>query len=143
MRSLIALVLMFTAVSGGCKKSAKPTEKQPDQPTAGGTNQPVPPTTTGPQVSAKDMEDIRLSIDTFSGASGQMPPPKMTADALQQAGSPAADMVKKGLIVIAPARTRDDVWAYEAKALDQGGYIVTANGVEQVGAAEAKRRLGK
>jgi hypothetical protein len=89
------------------------------------------------------MEDVRIYIDNASGASGKMPPPQMVGSALKEAGSPAAELVKSGAIVIPPARTREDVWAYEAKALEQGGYVVSANGVEQVTAAEAKRRLGK
>ena len=144
MRSLIPAAVLFVAFSGGCKKAApKPSDKQLEPPVVGGPRVPAPPANIGPQVTAKDMEDVRLYIDTASGASGGMPSPQMVAEALTQSGSPVADMVKNGAIVIPPARTRDEVWAYEAKGLEQGGFIVGSNGVEQVTAAEMKRRLGK
>ena len=144
MRSLIAVAVLVAAFAGGCKKAApKPSEKQPEPPVVGGPRVPAPPLNTGPQVTAKDMEDVRIFIDNASGASGRMPSPQMVAEALKQPGSPVADMVQNGAIVIPPARTREEVWAYEAKAIEQGGFIVGVNGVEQVSAAEAKRRLGK
>ena len=142
MRPLV-IGAMLLAFAAGCKKAPKPTEKQPEQPQSGGPGQPAPVLKSGSQVTAKDMEDIRIYIDNASAASGRMPSPQMVADALQHSGSPVAEMVKNKLIIISPARSREDVWAYEAKSLEQGGFLVGTNGVEDVSAAEAKRRLGK
>lgn len=92
-------------------------------------------------VTMKDMEDIRLFIHDVSAVSGKMPSKQQVLAALTQAGSPAAQLVKSEAIIINPARA--DIWAYEAKALQQGGWVASSNGVEQLSAAELKRRLGR
>jgi hypothetical protein len=94
-------------------------------------------------VGQKDMEDVRLFIDTFSGASGQMPTPQQVSAALQQSGSPAAALVEKRAITLTGARTREGVWAYEAAAVQRGGLVASANGTETLTAAELRRRLGR
>jgi hypothetical protein len=94
-------------------------------------------------VTRQDMEDIRIFIDNASGATGQMPSAQLVHDALVQAGSPAAGLVKNGAIVLTGTRNREGVWAYEAKALQQGGMVAGANGVEVVSAADLKQRLGR
>ncbi|HJZ58744.1 MAG TPA: hypothetical protein VKE74_27625 [Gemmataceae bacterium] len=115
-----------------------------DQPAVRPTPPPPPPP--GPPavvVTRQDMEDIRIFIDTASGASGQMPTPQQVLAALEQAESPAAKLVKSKAIVLTGARSREGVWAYEVKALQQGGLIAGSNGVEDVSAAELRRRLGR
>lgn len=102
---------------------------------------PQPPAANVP-VGKKDMEDIRLYIDNASGASGQMPSPQQVYAALVQAQSPAAALVQKQAVYLTGAKSREGVWAYEAAALQRGGLICTANGVETVTADDLKRRLG-
>jgi hypothetical protein len=103
---------------------------------------PQPKVAPAPNISKQDMEDIRIFIDNAS-AGGQMPSPQLVYSALVMNQSPAAAHVKSGAIVVHPARSREEVWAYEARALQQGGWMVTANGVEQVNANDLKRRLGR
>jgi hypothetical protein len=93
-------------------------------------------------VDKKDMEDIRIFIDNASGASGQMPTPQQTYDALAATKSPAAALVQKRAIHLTGATARDSLWAYEAAALQNGGLVCGPGGVETVTAAELKRRLG-
>jgi hypothetical protein len=88
------------------------------------------------------LNQIRLFIENASGASGQMPDPKLTLAALQQEAPKIAEAVKEGIIVIYNARTREDIWAYEAVALEQGGQVVTSSGIERMDAATLRSRLG-
>ncbi|HEV3436795.1 MAG TPA: hypothetical protein VG122_05510 [Gemmata sp.] len=99
-------------------------------------------TTTGTKpVSEADMKDVWIFIENRSGASGQMPAPRETYAALIAAKSPAADLAKDGSIVLTGARTRESIWAYEARAIKQGGLVATQNGVENLTATELIRRL--
>jgi copper(I)-binding protein len=72
-----------------------------------------------------------------------MPDGMTVYNALVQAQSPAAALVQQQAIYLMQPKTRESVWAVEAKATTQGGMIVTNNGVETVTAAEAKKRLGQ
>ncbi len=138
MRMIVAIMICISLVS--CKKSPRKSAEDPEQtPGPAATNRPV----SGPVVSSKDLEDIRLYVDTASAASGRMPAPQQVMAALIDSGSPVGEMVKKKLIVIHPARTRDDIWAYEATALEKGGWVASANGVDQMSAADLKKRLGR
>jgi hypothetical protein len=101
-----------------------------------------PPAAGGGTVTMKDMEDIKTFVHDASLVSGRMPAPEFVYGALVQAGSPAAGLVKSKAIVLTGAQTRESVWAYEAKALQQGGMAVGPNGVETVTAADLKQRLG-
>jgi hypothetical protein len=92
-------------------------------------------------VSEADMKEVWIYIENRSGASGQMPPPQEVYAALLAAKSPAADLAKSGNIVLTGTRNRDSVWAYEAKALTQGGWVASQNGVETLTAADLTRRL--
>jgi hypothetical protein len=94
-------------------------------------------------VALADMRDIQIFVHDASLASGKMPAPVEIFAALVKAGSPAAEHVKSGAIILTGATQREGVWAFEARAATQGGMIVSQNGVETVTAAELKQRLGK
>jgi len=110
-------------------------------------NRPAPPPPAPPAaalpVGQKDMEDVRLLIDTLSGASGRMPTAQQVTAFLQQGGSPAFGLVQKGAITLTGATTREGVWAYETAAFQRGGLAASANGTETLTAAELRRRLGR
>ncbi|MBN9518192.1 hypothetical protein J0H58_06690 [bacterium] len=111
-------------------------DNRPPQPQA----QPAAPAA---RVTQQDMEEVRLFIDNRSGATGQMPTPQETSAALKQAASPqTVTLIQSKAITIAPARTREDVWAYETAALQRGGLVATAGGVETMTADTLRRRLG-
>jgi len=108
-------------------------------PPAAGT--PTQPTTGGKPVAEADMKDVWIYIENASGASGKMPTPDLVLAALLQAKSPAAALVRDGSIVLTNTRTRDSVWAYEAKAITQGGLVASQNGVETLTPAQLAGRL--
>jgi hypothetical protein len=115
-----------------------PPPKNPASPPPGGSGVDNPG---GKPVSENDMNDIWLFIDARSTAGGEMPGPQDIYAALSAAKSPAADLARNGSIVLTGTRTRESVWAYEAKATRQGGYAVTQNGVQRVSATELNRLL--
>lgn len=115
---------------------------------AAGALQPQKPSATPPPakfspVARQDMADLQVFIHDFSLASGKMPPPATVFQALVAAKSPAAELVKDGSIMLTGATQRDGVWAYETRAIFEGGFAVSQNGVETLTAAQLKARLGK
>jgi len=105
----------------------------------------APPAPTAPvgnvTVGQKDMDDIRLYIDTASLAAGRMPSVPEVLGALRQAESPAFGLIQKQGIVLTGAKTREGVWAFEFAAAQRGGLVCTQNGVEEVSAGELRKRL--
>ena len=87
------------------------------------------------------MKEVWIFIENASGASGKMPTPELVYAALVKAEAKAADLVKDGSIWLTGAKQRESVWAFEYRALTQGGWVATQNGVEQLTAAELTRRL--
>lgn len=113
------------------------------QPQPGAT---IPPTGGTPAlrpVTQRDMLDLQIIIHDSSLVVGQMPTPEFIYKALVQAKTPVADLVKDGSISLTGATTRDSIWAFETKAITNGGLVVSQNGVETVTAAQLKQRLGK
>jgi hypothetical protein len=94
-------------------------------------------------VAESDMKQIQTFIEYSSGASGRMPTPQETLAALTREAPKIAEMVNDGTIVLNTARSREDVWAYEKKALEQRGWVVTSSAVEQMDSATLRQRLGQ
>ena len=118
----------------------QPQPVQPAAPAAPATGTPSRPTGTK-LVTEADMKEVWIFIENASGASGKMPPPELTYAALVKAEAKAADLVKDGSIWLTGAKQRESIWAFEYRALTQGGWVATQNGVEQLTAAELTRRL--
>lgn len=94
-------------------------------------------------VDANDLKMIHTFVEYASGASGRMPSTETTRAALKQEAPEIERKIYEGLIVLNPAKNREEIWAYEAKALVSSGWVATNNGVETMDAATLKRRLGK
>jgi hypothetical protein len=94
-------------------------------------------------VSRQDMFDLQVFIHDASLAAGRMPAPAFIYQALVEAKSPAAELVKDGSIILTGAGQRDAIWAFETRAILQGGFAVSQNGVETLTAEQLKARLGK
>jgi hypothetical protein len=94
-------------------------------------------------VDANDLRMIHTFVEYASGASGRMPSTETTRAALKQEAPEIERKIYEGLIVLNPAKNREEIWAYEAKALESSGWVATNNGVETMDAATLKRRLGK
>lgn len=93
-------------------------------------------------VKEEHLRYIHILVENASGAIGRMPTTETTYAALKQETPETAALVYEKLIVLHPAKNREEIWAYEAKALESGGLCATHQGVETLDAATLKRRLG-
>jgi hypothetical protein len=173
MRILLCVALVAAVPTIGCKKKAPPAtpvaqqEQQPPRQNDDMTVTPGPgggvvvgaPTIAGGgggggavqavrgaatrAVTQNDLNQIRIYIENASLASGRMPTPQETYAALQQEAPQIAQLINEGAIVLHYARTREDIWAYERKAYDQGGQVLTSQGVAYMDAATLRQRLGQ
>jgi hypothetical protein len=94
-------------------------------------------------VSRQDMFDLQVFIHDASLAAGKMPAPALIYQALVAARSPAAELVKDGSVTLTGVAQRDAIWAFETRAVLQGGFAVSQNGVETLTAEQLTARLGK
>jgi hypothetical protein len=132
--------------SGPATQPGAPTgvlQPQPVAPAKPPATTTTPPKLGGKPVSEADMKEVWIFIENASLASGKMPPPELVYAALVKADAKAAELVKDGSIWLTGATARESVWAFEVKAVAEGGLIASQNGVENVTAAELKRRLGR
>jgi hypothetical protein len=88
-----------------------------------------------------ELHQIHIFIETYSSASGQMPAPEQTFAAIQKEAPKIAEAIKEGVIVLLPAKSREEIWAYEAIALEQGGQVLSGGGIERMDADTLQRRL--
>lgn len=123
---------------GGWASGTGPGAGASGTPSSGGTT--AANTSTKP-VSEADLKAIWVFIDSRSGATDKMPSILDIQTALVSSRSHAAELVKDGSIVLTGARMREAVWAYEKRALTQGGWVASQNGVENLTAAELTSRL--
>ena len=106
------------------------------------------PSTAGPAVAKRAVKEehlryIHIFVEYASGASGKMPSTETTYAALKQESPETAALVYEKSIVLHAAKNREEIWAYEAKALESSGWVATNGGVETMDAATLKRRLGR
>lgn len=94
-------------------------------------------------VTMNDLQQIRIFIENASLASGQMPSINDTYAALKREAPNIAALIDDRTLTLHPARTREEVWAYETAALQNGGLMLTGQGVERVDAATLRQRLGQ
>lgn len=170
MRMLTAVALLSAFIACGCKKKPAPTPQPQGTPKSAEKDDTV--VTPGPgggvvagaplagggggggavqavrgaatrAVSRNDLQNIRIYIENASLASGRMPSPQETLSALRQEAPNIAKQVDEGIIVLHPARSREGIWAYERKAYDQGGLVLTSSGVEQMDATTLRQRLNQ
>ena len=97
----------------------------------------------GKPVTEADMKEVWIFMENASIVSGKLPPYPLVYSALVKAEAKAAELVKDGSIYLTGATARESIWAFEAKALTQGGWVASQNGVENLTAAELKKRLGR
>jgi hypothetical protein len=160
MRVLLCALLPVCAVLAlGCKKKAKTTtpttsatnraDSATGTPQPQGTNyQPGAGVVHNVAQAAKrlevknDLQQMRIFIENASLASGRMPSAQETYQALKKEAPKIAKLIDDRVITLNPARTREEVWAYETAALQSGGQVLTSQGVEQMDAETLKQRLG-
>lgn len=103
----------------------------------------TPPKSGGKPVTEADMKEVWIFMENASGGGGKLPPPEVVYAALVKTEAKAAELVKDNSILLTGATMRESIWAFEAKALTQGGWAASQNGVENLSAAELRRRLGR
>lgn len=155
MKRLLLFVALTVVVSGGCKKAMDKLENSAYQPASGanqggggggggggfGAEQAVRKAVTREDL-LEALTQIRLFIDNAS-VDGNMPSPETTYATLQREAPKFAKLVADQKIILNPATTREQVWAYAP--LPQGNYaIASASGVEHpVDQQTLNRRLGR
>ncbi|HKA08397.1 MAG TPA: hypothetical protein VKD71_14150 [Gemmataceae bacterium] len=87
------------------------------------------------------LEQIRIFIDA-SSVDGNMPSVQTTYEVLKKEAPKYAKYIDDKLIVLNPAKTRDEVWAWAV--LPQGNYsVLTSSGIQPMTQQELNQRLGK
>jgi len=88
------------------------------------------------------LQDIRLLLNDYSLANDKLPTPQETLALVKQGATKYAKFIEDGDIVINAAKTREDVWAYEAKAPFGKHMVLTAQGIEDMDPEGLRQRLG-
>jgi hypothetical protein len=150
MRSLVVGVAVVLCVGlAGCKKAMNNDSSESSGQYSGGGN----PTGYGAQqavrgavnrtVTAAELHDLHLMLNTAKGASGRVPTSQETVGMLNRPdGNPKLrEMVNDGTIVLVAAPQEEGLWAYDKNARTQGGWILTHNGAERVTAQDFASRF--
>ncbi len=88
------------------------------------------------------LDQIRLFIENASAVDGNMPSIETTYATLKKEASKYAKYIDDGLIVLNPAKTRDEVWAWAV--LPQGNYsVLTSSGIQPMTQQELNQQLGR
>jgi hypothetical protein len=154
MKKFVLIALACFAMAG-CKKAFDNLEKsayEPD-PAAGNANQGGGGGGSGGAVQAvrgavtrdeleNALKQIQLFIENASAVDGNMPAVQTTYEALKREAPKYAKYIDNQDIVLNPARTRDEVWAW-AK-LPQGNFaVLTSSGIERMNQQQLNARLGR
>jgi hypothetical protein len=141
--SRLLLVALILTVGAGCRKakqSAPPADPNAPTGTVLGASHAVRKAVER-TVTLNELNNLRLFIDTASGASGRMPTPDEIKAAAQKEDRKLHEFLADGTIVLTGTTSREGVWAYVAEAMKTNGYVVTATGIERMDAAQLKARL--
>jgi hypothetical protein len=150
MKRSLLFVALILVISAGCRRSTFKNSDS-DQPANQGGPLEVRPGA-GPGAmgvhGATDrfqlnnaLEQIRIFIDAAS-VDGNIPSTQTTYEALKKEAPQYAKYVDQKLIVLNPAKTREEVWAWAV--LPQGNYsVLTSSGIQPMTLQELNQRLGK
>jgi hypothetical protein len=151
MRRSLLFVALILVISAGCRRS---TFKDPDPAPSGNQGGPLDVRPgAGPGVmgvhGATDrlqlnnaLDQIRIFIENASSVDGNMPSTQTTYEALKKEAPKYAKYIDDKLIVLNPAKNRDEVWAWAV--LPQGNYsVLTSSGIQPMTLQELNQRLGK
>jgi hypothetical protein len=144
MKLVVLVVALALGMSGGCKK-----KKDDEGQYSGGGN----PTVYGAEqavrksvertVTAAELHDLHLFINTVKGASGQMPTSQQTWEALNRpdGNRKLVQLIQEGLVILVPSPQEEGLWAYDKNVKTTNGMVLTNNGVERVNANEFSTRF--
>jgi hypothetical protein len=146
MRKVLVIALLFALMFAvaGCKKRQAAAKGSTTQAPGGGGLGVVQQVKGAVQrtVTAKELDDLRIYIDTASLASGRMPNKETILKEVKTADRKLGQLIEDGAIVLTGATQREGVWAYEKDAPERGGMVLTSTGVERLSADELNQRLG-
>jgi hypothetical protein len=158
MRSLVVGMAVLCVGLAGCKKSMDNLEKQGYEsgnssnsgpysgggnPTVGGAAQAVRGAATR-IVTAAELHDLHLMMNTAKLSSGKVPTKQETWDALNRpdGNQKLRSMIQDGSIVLVDNPQEEGLWAYAKEAPTQGGWVLTHGGAERLTAQEFATRFG-
>jgi hypothetical protein len=149
------LIALACFAAAGCKKAFDNLEKsayQPD-PAAGNANQGGGGGGSGGAVQAvrgavtrdeleNALKQIQIFIENASAVDGNMPSVQTTYDSLKREAPKYAKYIDDRVIVLNPARSREEVWAWAV--LPQGNVsVLTSSGIERMSQQQLNTRLGR
>jgi hypothetical protein len=144
----LMLIALACFAAAGCKKAHDDSSAAPSggggpfevHPGAGPGAMGVHGATDRVQLEAA-LDQIRLFIENASVVDGNMPSVQTTYDTLKKEAPKYAKWVDEKLIVLNPAKTRDEVWAYAV--LPQGNYsVLMSAGIQRMTLQELNQQLG-
>jgi hypothetical protein len=141
MKRSLCFVALTVAVSGGCKKSRDDSsDSQGGGGGSGGGGGGVMAVAKAPArlVTAAELKDLHLFMNTYKGANGRVPNSQETWAALNQADGnrQLAKLIQDQVIILVPNPPEEGLWAYAKDAPTQGGWVLTHGGPQQMTAAE-------
>jgi hypothetical protein len=141
MKRLLLFVALTVVVAGGCKKYTSSSEDSSGPSGGGGLggdNAAVMAARRVPIVTAIEMKDLHLMMNTAKLSSGHVPTSQEVWTALNQpdGNSQLRKFIQEGLIIVVPNPPEEGLWAYEKDAPIKGGWIITHNGESRVSPAE-------
>jgi len=150
MKRSLLFVALILVISAGCRRSTfKNSEEQPAnqggplevRPGAGPGVMGVHGATDRLQLN-NALDQIRIFIENASSVDGNMPSIETTYETLKKEAPQYAKYIDQKLIVLNPAKTRDEVWAWAV--LPQGNFsVLTSSGIQPMSQQELNQRLGK
>jgi hypothetical protein len=147
MKRVLLFVALTVVVSGGCRKRGS---DDPGQYSGGGN-----PTGYGAEqavrgavkrtVTAAELHDLHLMLNTAKGASGRVPTSQETWNLLNQpdGNRQLAKLIQDQVITLVPNPQDEGLWAYGTEVPTEGGWILTHNGAERVTAQDFNARYGR
>jgi hypothetical protein len=156
MRSLVVgVVVVLCTGLAGCKKSMDNLEKQGYEsgnsgqysgggnPTVGGAAQAVRGAATR-IVTAAELHDLHLMMNTAKLSSGRVPTKQETWDALNRpdGNQKLRAMIQDGSLILVDSPQEEGLWAYAKEAPTQGGWVLTHSGAERLSAQDFGSRFG-
>lgn len=92
-----------------------------------------------------DLKNLQIYMEYASGVSGKLPDKETIIKSLkmEKGAAKLVTAIEDGSLILTGNTERESIWAYEKKATTSGGYVLSNNGIENLNAADAKKRIGK
>jgi hypothetical protein len=138
-RSLLFVALIL-AVSGGCRK-VRDRPEPASSGNQGGSGFGAEQAVRGAVkrvVTAAELKDLHLFMNTRKLSSGRVPTGQETWAALNEPGGnpQLVQLIKDQVLILVPNPPEEGLWAYAAEAPTQGGWVLTHSEPKRVTAAE-------